>query len=248
MAYKVPKFLRRDGESLVFNDKNSTLYFYVPEIYFTREFAVTRGEEIDLLGIFTYNIVTGNKQGPMRRFNLPSVFTSKPTINYKAKDLKITKNNQDQEYRVLGFKYDDVVIKSVNIPQSVVYIEQFFKLLLSGKIPTSVPYNELYEYFSENAKLNGKNYGLSEQLFGIITSEMCRTPNNLSLPFRLSKSKDMYDYVGCSIKDIPKYVSPYAAISSENWDESIVNAMLNDKERNIPMERLLMESNDIEES
>ena len=45
MAYNIPSFLRKDGDSLVFN-QDGEFIFYVPEIYFDRGDALVVGEYV----------------------------------------------------------------------------------------------------------------------------------------------------------------------------------------------------------
>jgi hypothetical protein len=119
-------------------------------------------------------------------------------------------------------------------------VEEFYKLFLYGHLPTTISYDKMHEYFIESMQLNGNDYGLSLQLFGIVVSEMCRDKKDISKPFRLAKDNNMKNYKAVSIKDIPKFISPYASITSENWDESVVNAIMNKSPKNSPMEKLLM--------
>jgi hypothetical protein len=74
----------------------------------------------------------------------------------------------------------------------------------------------------------------------MMMSEICRDPKDESIPFRLSGNKNMYDYKPISVKMVPKYVSPYAAITSENWDQAVVSAILNKPGKKSPMEPILM--------
>lgn len=39
---------------------------------------------------------------------------------------------------------------------------------------------------------------------------------------------------------VPKYISPFSSITSENWDDAVVNAIINDKTVDSPMEKILM--------
>ena len=50
----------------------------------------------------------------------------------------------------------------------------------------------------------------------------------------------MLDYKCINIRQVPKYVSPYAAITSENWDEAVVSAVMNDNKTYIPQEKIIM--------
>jgi hypothetical protein len=236
----IPKFLKKDGDALLFNNDSGEFVFYVPEIYFDRKNAIIIGEYVNLIGILDYAIfdAKGN-HGGLKPFRFPTVFLSKPSTIEKLKDVKLTATSSKQDYRLLKYKKGDQIVVSTKVPQSIVNTEEFYGLFLGGKLPTTIPYDKLHEYFIENIELNGAKYGVTTQLFGIVISEICRDPSNLSRPFRLAKSKSMYDYVAVNIKDCPKYVSPYVAITSENWDESMVNAILNKDPKYSPMEKLL---------
>ena len=76
----------------------------------------------------------------------------------------------------MKFKKDDKVVVSVKVPKSVENAEEFFRLFNTGKLPTTIPYDELHRYFIENIRLNGENYGITMQAFGMLISEVCRDP------------------------------------------------------------------------
>ena len=69
---------------------------------------------------------------------------------------------------------------------------------------------------------------------------MCRDPHDLSRPFRNSNFTDLTAYKPISIKDIPKYVSPHQSISSENWDEALIGAIMHPTDIDSPLETLVM--------
>ncbi len=114
----------------------------------------------------------------------------------------------------------------------------------TGKIPKNIPYDTLHEYFLENMALNGGDYGITPQEFGLVISELCRDPSNISRPYRLSKAidKSMIDYTAISIKEIAKVISPFTSVVTENWDEAVISAgLIEDKDiKNTPMERIMM--------
>ena len=236
----IPKFLKKEGDSLLFNNDKGEFVFYVPEIYFERKNALIIGEFVNLIGILDYAIFDDKgKHGGLKPFRFPTVFLSKPNTIEKLKDVKLTATSSKQDYRLLKYKKGDQIVVSTKVPQSIINTEEFYGLFLGGKLPTTISYDKLHEYFTENIELNGASYGITTQLFGIVISEICRDPKDRTKPFRLSNSKSMYDYVPINIKDCPKYVSPYVAITSENWDESMVNAILNNNPKYSPMEKLL---------
>ena len=114
----------------------------------------------------------------------------------------------------------------------------------TGKVPRNIPYDTLHEYYLENMALNGGDYGISAQEFGVLVSELCRDPSNESRPYRLSKNMNANktNYIPISIKELSKIVSPFTSIATENWDEAVVNAgLIEDKDiKYTPMERIMM--------
>lgn len=244
MAYNVPKFLRRDGEALKFNETGNTFIFYVPEKYFTTKDAVIVGEYVSVLGILNYEIVnsnTGKSTTGIKLFNFPTVFICKPATIEKQKELQINKNSDPADYRLLKFKKDDEVISSVKTPEDIANVESFYNLFMRGNLPNTIPYNELQNIVYENMKLNGYSYGITMQLIGILISELYRSSKNLDIPYRLSGSTDPLDYKTMDIRQIPKHVSPFVALTSENWDESMVGAITTKNSKDSPMEKLLMD-------
>lgn len=240
MAYKVPNFLKRDGDSLLFNG-NGQFVFYVPEVYFDRGDALIKGEYVNLLGILDYTIMKpdGSNIG-LKRFYFPTVFLCKPSRIEKVKKVRLKKASDVQDYRLLIFEKDDAVVVSVKVPQNITNVEDFYRIFLTGKLPSTIPYDKMQDYFPESIELNGSSYGMTLQMFGIIISEMCRKKDDPSVAFRHTKITDMMDYASISIKDLPKYISPNSSIGSENWDLGVIGAIMNPTEVSSPLEKLLL--------
>ena len=83
---------------------------------------------------------------------------------------------------------------------------------------------------------------------GLLYSKICRDPEDISKPFRLSKTinSKMTGYTPISIKEASKYISPFVSLTSENMDESIISAvLLTEDEKNgkphkeSPLERVI---------
>lgn len=237
----MPGFLKKVGDSLEF-DGEGEFIFYVPEIYFARQFAISYGENIHIIGVLDYTIVDKNgKNNGLRSFRFPTVFTTRPYEVEKIKNTKLTKTSDPDDYRLLKYKKGDKIMVSTLVPKEISNSELFYKMFTTGKLPTTIPYDKLHEYFIDNIELSGAKYGLTMQIFGIIVGEMCRNPKNLKEPFRLTDMKDITAYKPVNITDIPKYVSPYTSVTSENWDVSVVNAMVNKEAKYSPLEKLFMD-------
>lgn len=239
--YKTPAFLKRDEESLLFNNNEGEFTFFVPEVYFTRNDAILLGEYVQLFGVLDYAITDKNgKYGKLRQFKFPTVFMTRPSSIEKVKDLKLTKTSEPADYRLLKYKKDDVIVVSIRTPQDVDNMEWLFRIfVINARLPTTVRYDEMHEYFIENAALNGQKYKLSMQLFGILVSKIARDKKNPEKLFRLTDIKDMTDYAIMSVADIPKYMSPYASIVSQNWDEAVVSSILSTKKETSPLQQIM---------
>lgn len=238
----IPSWLKKDGESILYNG-DGYFAFFVPENYFLGKNAakaVIEGEFVNLFGVLDYQLFTANDKpnGPIRCFKFPTVFLTKPTSIEKARNIKLVSWADPGDYRVLKYEKGAQIIVSTKVPQDLQNIEFFYGLFTGGNLPVSIPYEELYTYLVENIQLAGEDYGITNQLLGVIVSEMARDPNNLEKAYRNSKAEH---YKAINIKDIPKFISPYSAIVSENWDEAVVNAIENKSTKNIPMEKILMD-------
>lgn len=236
---KIPPFCKKDGESLLFNG-DGEFQFFVPEEYFPR-LAVTIGDVISLMGVLNYAIYDKNgKHSGLKTFMLPTIFTTRPREVTKVKQVSLIKGQEIGDYRILHYSKGDPIILKTPI-EDVSNTENFFSLfLITAKFPTTIRYDKLHEFFEMTAALNGFKFGVTTQMFGVIMSEICRSKTDDSVPFRLSKDTNMNNYSTISIKMVPKYVSPFASITSENWDDAVVNAILEKPGKKSPMEGILM--------
>lgn len=247
----IPEFLKKEGDSLIFND-DGELIFYIPEDYFRNDgsmkYAEVSGDYINSIGFFNYEVFTKEKKSKygLKLFYFPCIVTMEPSDVQKIKNININKKvKEEKDYRFLYFHKGDIVIKNINCVKDISNVENIFKIfMITGRIPNTIPYDTLHEYLMNSINYAGEDFGVNAQLFGIIISELCRSVSDESIPFRLSKESDMNKYKSLSVKLIPKFISPFTAITSENWDEAVVNACINsDNDKRFiesPMEKILM--------
>ena len=241
MPYDVPKFLKRDKDALLFTLDKSELVYFIPERYFESKCAISLGEYINVMGIFDYTIEDEKgKNNGLHRFNFPTMFTCKPYKIEKVKGIKLKTFTEPQDYRLLRFKKGDQAVTAVKVPMDVSNSETFYKMFIFNRIPNTIPYDELQNIFIDNIRLNGADYGLTIQIFGILIGESCRSRDDINKRFRNTNITNMNNYKMIPIKQIPKLVSPYTSITSENWDEAVINAVQNKNKVYTPLEKLLM--------
>lgn len=243
MADGLPSWIKEDKQKLIFCGKDQELVAYVPEKYFERNIATIVGEYIELLGVFDYTVQdlkTGKNIG-LKSFRFPTMFSTMPSDTEKVKEVKLIKTSEPTDYRVLRYREGDEFVVNTDVVQSIGNVEKFVNLFyVLGCIPTTIPYDKIHEYIIDNMALNGGSYGVNSQIVGFTISELCRSTKDPTIPFRLSKTTDMHDYAPMSMKNISKLVSPYTAIISEDYDESLVYAILNDNPKDTPLEEILV--------
>lgn len=241
-----PGFIKIKGESVFYSGDGEFLLF-IPEIYFEREIAIISGEFVETLGILDYAIIKKGQDNivkNLKKFYFPSKFITKPGQIEKRKDFQIS-DNYITDYRILHYTNNDIdqIIVSTKVPQDIDNVTDFFRIFVdTGNIPNTIKYDDLWKYFIDSMTLNGFSYNLSTSLFGILISELCRDPKDINKPFRLGDSidKNPYSYKSISIKTIPKLVSPFTSLTSENFDESIVSAIMNKNKLESPFEKVLI--------
>lgn len=241
MAYKFPSFTKVVGDSLVYNDEG-TFCFYVPKIYFDRSNAKQEGDIIKLFGIVDWTIFKNGKHNGLHRFNLPTVFETRPTKQVSLKKVKLTPESEPTEYIMFEYEKGAPIIVNINLTQDVTNIEEFFKILKSGRLPSTLPYDKFQEYMYDAFTYAGTTYKLHSQLLGVMAGRYFRDRKDLKKAFRDTKMDKMTGYKTISIIDLPKYISPYASITSENWENALIGAMTNPEGTKSPLEKMLMEA------
>ena len=236
----IPSYMKKDGDTLYYNGDGELIY-YVPEKFFSTNNAITIGEYIEVMGIFNYDVFdkSGKARG-LKLFKFPTMIKCKPTSISKESEMLLKGTHTAMPYRLLHFKNGSELICSTRVTKEIVNTEKFINLLFRANLPENIKYDELYELILLNAKLNGVNYKVTDQLIGLLVSEICRDPKDFSKPFRLSKETDMTAYKAVPITQIPKYISAYTAVTSENADEAIASAIENKSHTESPLEKVMM--------
>ena len=241
-------FYKKVGDSCICDMKDGQeVRYFIPEGWFNSKGAIVTGEYINLLGVFSYALYDekGKPIGKLRNFKFPTAFLCQPYLIDKEKDLKLTEYSDPCDYRILRFKKGDKLIVETKVPQLIENVEDFIKLfVITGHIPSNIPYDELHEYILDNIKYSGNKYsGVPNQMIGMFISKLCRDYNDISKPFRLSKEKKAHKftaYKSISVKEVPKYTSAYASFTSQVFDDSVIAATQLKSHEFSPLERVLM--------
>lgn len=240
MAYKFPSFTKVVNDSLIYND-DGVFCFYIPKIYFDRNNVVQEGDIVSMFGIVDWTIIKDGKNNGLHRFNLPAPFQTRPTRQTPIKNVKLIAESEPADYIMFEYEKGAPIFTNINITQDVTNIEEFFKILKSGRLPCTLPYDKFHEYMMDAFIYAGTKYSLHSQLLGIIAGRYFRSQKDLRKAFRDTDMSKMTEYQIINIADLPKYISPYSSITSENWESALVGAMTNQDGTKSPLEKMLME-------
>lgn len=233
-------YIKKEGEKCIFSGDGELIY-YVPEKFFDIGLAIPVGERMIMMGMCRYALFDNNgKKLKIADLKIPTTFECRPSLVTKETNYHLQGTKEQLDYRLFHFKKGDELICNMDVPQDIVNVEKFFKLMSGGNLPDHIPYDRIHEYVLENAAANKFNYKVSPNIIGILISELNRDPDDLTKPFRLSAMKDMNNYKAISIIKIPKYTSPYTSITSENADEAIASAMTTKGTAESPLEKVVM--------
>jgi hypothetical protein len=243
MYDKIAKYIKFENNRLIFT--GDEMVAYIPSFFFdgSTEYALFEGEYIKLLGIFNYSIFDkGKSVTGLGTFKVPTVMLTKPS-KIEKEELTLLSTSKKQMYHLLKYYKGDMIIVDTRIPQDIGNVEMFFKLFTSGNLPNTIPYDDIQNLFLDNAKANGFSYPISNHILGIIIRELSKSQSDLQKPYALTKFNDTKtNYQPINIKDNPRYISPFTAFTSEDFNASIPLAIMNDKPIDAPLEKLLIES------
>ncbi len=247
---EIPPFSKREGDSLLFSG-DGYLEYYIPDEYFGSRSSTVEGSYLKILGSFNYRIFDAKgKPGKLKEFNYPTLLMCKPGKVERNVKLQLDPLLEESVYGVLRFFDGDQLISRLHTEQYIDNVSELFRLhLRTGNVPNSIPYDTLYAFPFESMELNGGKFAVHSQAMGLMYSKICRDPDDINKPFRLSKAidKSMQGYRPISIKRAAKLISPFVAMTAENIDESIMVAvMMSDDEKNgkaqhkeSPLERIM---------
>lgn len=235
----LPSWVKEEDDKAIFTGKGEVIY-YVPKKYFDKKVASIIGEKVECLGIFQYCYFdeTG-KKGKLKWFKFPTIIECIPS-SISNQVFQLDGTNEETEYRLLHFSEGSELLSSVYTTKSALNVEAFLKMLDSASLAPGIPYEEIYEYMVLNAQYNNFSYKVSHQILGLVISELCRDPDDISKPFRLSKYTDSKSYKMIGIKNVPKYTSSFTALTSEDPDAAIASTIINKGTGTSPLERVLM--------
>ena len=240
------KFFKKVKDQVIFD--GSYMEVYIPKFYFEEGIATVIGNKIETLGIFFFKVFNSktSKTGNQYTLSLPIDMLISFAESYDDK-LKLKGSTGEDNYTILQLEKGDVFMNTTNITQSVQSTDRFVKLLHSGKLPNTIPYEDVLKIYLNNLDINKVNLGVPNVVLELIIAELYRSKDGIEIPFRKKIGKagkvGQLDYQTTNLKNLANINSTFTAISFENMNQSIissVNKSRNDIQENIsPVEKTI---------
>lgn len=238
-------FQNKDGE-IIFTGKYMEVY--IPYYYFEKGAMDIIGEHFRTLGILnfrTFADVDGNKPSKLRAFNIPAEIYTYPSGGYEEKSLDLVGKGEDKYY-VLKY-YNGDIFSHEKIICSVDIFQTCLNIVLSGKLPPTIPYDGVLELWAGSFDMANVNFDVPDLVKELIIAQVYRDPSDPSKTFGSVVGKNpktsMYAYEPVSQRQLSASQSTMNGLIFEDWDMMVINGLINTrtnkKETTSPMEKVL---------
>jgi hypothetical protein len=242
----IEKYLLNDGENIIF--VGHYMEAYIPEFYFEGKLAEDYGSSINVFGLFNVRMFDENgRSEKLETFNLPSMINIYPSET-ETKELQLIPGDDGvlDRYRVAKFFKGNKVMAN-SFPQDASNVELFINLLFRGKVPPTIPYDQIVKIWQKNLEINNVKLGVTSTVLEIIVSEIYRNKKKPEETFAKVVGKDpkvsQYAYKAANIREICARNSTFAALTFEDIDSMITTSLninkYNKEESESPIEKII---------
>lgn len=221
--------------------------FYIPKVYFDGgRYAEDRGSIIETLGLFHVGIFKNGELQEMKIFNAPTMLNLFVNDS-EERDVKLPGNNDGlTPCKVIKYNKGHK-ITDAGVIQDASNVESFLDLIIKGKIPNNIPYNETLNIWRRNQELNGAHLGVPSVILELILSVTYRDKDDPGRKFSrvigANPETSPFAYVTNNFRQVCQYTSTFAGLTFEDID-SMISTSLNrtrnhGEEAYSPLESLL---------
>lgn len=227
-----------------FKSENGFIYadapfmeFYVPTYYFDNKWAIPRGEQLRVFGIFNVGLYEGDKLKEIKSLNLPMFIL----INTYEQDIRNIDFKGSPNTKCMVYKYhkgqqimqDSIIVDSDN---ALTYLD----IIMKGKLPTTIPYSKALNMWEKNQELNNVNFSVPSTTLEMILAVSYRDKDHVEKKFATVIGADPsvsdYDYEMLNIRQICQYASTYTAMTFEDINSMITTSINRDRDKRDEME------------
>lgn len=233
------EFIKRDGQIIV--NVDHAIAYIRSDLFKDEEtkasIATEYGEGFRVLGAFNMRLSNNPDEDiektPLRTFNFPNMIETYPSSNEK-KTLALTPTSEEIDYRLLHYRQGDIMM-SATMPKSADNVVKYLDALTGGKLPNTIPYNDLFLSWISNFESNDNFPNIPGMYLQAIIAEKCRSRKDPSTPFRKIYGKNMSsnDYITTNMRGTAAYSSVFASQAFEHMGR-MLHTSVNMTRRNIP--------------
>lgn len=243
-----------------FTKTDGKIYVNVPyaEAYIAKELmceedkpsavATPYGDGFKLIGMFNMRFFDDDKQPrdsvKLRTFNYPNVIITQPTT-WSIETLALSPFKEPEQYYVFKYYFGDMMMDA-EVQKDHSNCTKFLFMIMSGKIPETIPYDQFIKIWETNFAINGIDPGVPSLTLQLIWAEMCKNPSDLTYPFRKIVGRggaNILDYVQVNMDTTTSGSSVFSSIAFQKVTEKLATSMNMTKEgkeqRKSPVERVL---------
>ena len=162
----------------------------------------------------------------VRTLIYPNLIETHPSDS--SKGITLTINGKTDKYRILKYEHGDTLMEATSRKSSK-NCEAFMRLLSSGKIPSSLTYDEVYQAWMDNYDINGMSPSAPAVMLQAIIGEMYRDPKDPSRQFSKvigeNPKVDPRSYHAMSMNAVSAYSSVMSALSFERMTEKLTSSI-----------------------
>lgn len=123
--------------------------------------------------------------------------------------------------RTLRYRKGDIVFDNYIIQNSL-NVQKFIEMVLGGKLPSTLAYDQAMGIWTKNLSMNKVNLAVPFANLELILSVTCRDKTDPTKTFAQKIAENpnvsMYDYVGVNMRQICQYSSTFSALTFEDFD------------------------------
>jgi hypothetical protein len=213
----------------------------IPEKYLDKKLLIIEGNEIDILGIFYFNVYGLDKD----KFNIEDpykyqkkFFLKVPSyIRMKPNNLIEERDAEKGKTLIFEFNCNDIFINSLNVKKDWKVVNSIMHMLIDGFLPDSINYDDIINLLNDACTTNGMDLKIVDVITEVLIAELNRDPTNIKNAFRFAIKNNPKISMNSSKKiraiDLAKYMSNFAAISSGDAKTGITLS-INRQHRNEP--------------
>ena len=195
--------------SVFFKDKETGKIIADEDFTFSIREAQILEKTIEHVQFLAYGVVT-SESGEY------TLFLGSPIVSFPS----TIENVGETDYLVLTYKKGDVFSKLPVTLKDSLYIEEFFKILSTGKLPEDIPIEHWY-LIPRYIINNNQPLDIADKQLDIMFSAVFRSKKDPTKLFRMSSDKD---YISMSSRELVSQTSTFA---SATFEDPIAMMMIN---------------------